>query len=107
MKEYIRGNKYNFIIHHFKIRNKFYFSIEALSKHKLIHSFINNMNCILSEFGISIKNKRIMESEWLVTENEIKNFVKQAKNFLEDKSFRIYVEEQLDLDRVFGEWNKL
>lgn len=107
MKKVINGKKYLFVIYLYKCRNDYCFYIEAVHKQRLVHSFINNLNCILSEFGIEGDDKRAPESQWDSSKKEAIKFFKMAKDFLSDKWFRDYIEKQLNLDRKLGEWNPI
>ena len=108
MKKIIKGKKYNFLVYSFKSGKYFCFYIEAKHKRSLRHSFINNVNCILSGLDITdINDKKMPESQWIVTEKESRDFFIKANDFLIDGNFRNYIEKQLDLDRELGEWNKL
>jgi len=42
-------------------------------------------------------------SQWIISNNEIKNFERTAKESLLNKSFRNYIEEKSDEDRECGE----
>ena len=106
MKKTINGKNYKFLISFVKYRNNFYFEIEAIDSQNKTHSFINNVNCILSQFDVDSDDCEKMESQWEVKEKEGKRFFKQGINFISCRSFREYLEKQLDLDQELGEWNK-
>ena len=108
MKKLINGRNYKFTIHWFNGNDDFCFYIEAKHKRSHRHSFINNVNCILSGLNINdINDNKVSESQWVVTKKEAIKLSHKAYNFLTDDDFREYVERYLDLDREIGEWNKL
>ncbi len=107
MKKTINGEKYNFVINLARYRNNFYFEIEAIDLKNNAHSFINNVNCILSELNIKDNDAKFEESQWEVEEKEGKQFFEKAINFTSSKKFKEYLEKQLDLDQELGEWNKI
>jgi len=100
MKNVIKGQNYNFCI--IADRTKFY--IEAIHTTSLRFSFINNLNTILSEFNISVDDKKVSESQWLVSKRRNKLFFKKATEFLSDKMYRDYIEKKLEEDRECSEW---
>lgn len=100
MKTVIRGKNYNFGI--VADGKKFY--IKALHLASLRFSFINNLNTILSEFNISVDDKRVSESQWIISGKQSDLFFKKAAQFLLNKNCRNYIERKLDEDRECGEW---
>ena len=96
----IKGENYNFCV----VTNRSEFYIKAIHSVSLRFSFINNLNAILSEFNIDIDNKKVSESQWLISERQSKSFFKKAINFLSDKVYRDYIERKLNEDRECGEW---
>lgn len=106
MRRKINGKRYEFIINFFKHRNNFYFEIEATDLQNKTHSFINNLNYVLSELDITINDNEKMESSWKVKEKEGKIFFQKTINFMSDKESLRYLENQLNLDQELGEWNK-
>jgi len=100
MKKIIRGKKYNFYI--VSEGNEFFIKAKCLLLKR--YSFINNLNPILSEFGISGDDDKYYDSWWILSKNEVRKFEKIAKEILSDKLFRNYLEEKLDEDRECGEW---
>ena len=107
MKKIIKGEMYNFVVNCFKCENDFLFYIEAINLQEKTHSFINNLNNILSEFNINMNDKRISESQWILKRKEAKLFFSHAINFLLDIKFKNYIERRLNEDRSLGEWNKI
>ena len=107
MKKSINGRRYRFIVNCFNCSGDFCFYIEAQHKRSHRHSFINNVNCILSGLDVDANSKKFWESQWVVTKRQSEKFVKEAVNFLTEDDFREYVERYLDLDRELGEWNKI
>ena len=107
MKKIINGKDYRFVINCLNSSKDSFFYIEAQHKNTNRHSLINNVNCILSGLCVDTYNKKFWESEWIVSKNEAIKFFKKANNFLEDDSFREYVEKYLNFDRKLGEWNKI
>ncbi len=105
MKKYITGGKYDFIIKCGEIKCNYCFYIEAKHRASFSHSYINNINCILSEFNIDVNDEKVAESQWALTKKEAGEYFIKANNFLNDTYFRKYIEQQLDLDRELGEWN--
>jgi len=107
MRKIINGKRYKFIISLVKHRNNFYFDVEAINLKNKTHSFINNVNYIISGLNVDIDDCDKMESNWEVEESEGKKFFKKAIGFISDNVFRKYLEKQLNLDQELGEWNKL
>lgn len=103
----IRGKHYNFEIVSYDGGHLFCFYIRAICKLTKRTSCINNLNPILSEFGVSQTNPKYVDSMWEVTEKEAKNFAKTAIGFLSNPTFLSYLEEKLDEDRMEGEWEKI
>lgn len=106
MKKIINGKRYNFVISFFKCEDTFCFYIEAIDLQNKTHSFINNLNCILSEFVIEIDDEKVSESQWEVKKSEGKYIFNKAVKFILDKRFREYLEKQLNIDQEIGDWNK-
>lgn len=100
MKITIRGINYDFYI----VANQTEFYIKALHLNFLRFSFINNLNAILSEFGIDVNDKKVSESQWLTPKKQSNLFYKKAVSFLSDVNSRNYIERKLDEDRRYGEW---
>lgn len=107
MKKHIIGKKYDFIVKCIKVKDSYCFYIEAKHRASFSHSYINNVNCVLSEFCVGGNNKKVAESQWVLTKNEAVEYFRKADNFLKDSDFRKYVERQLDYDRELGDWNKV
>jgi len=107
MRKTIKGEEYRFTINHFKDGNVCYFDIETINLQNKTHSFITNLNCILSEFNVDIDNSKKMESQWEIKEKERTIFFKKSVDFISNERFRKYLEKQLNLDQELGEWNKL
>lgn len=100
MKTIIKGQNYNFYVQADGV--KFY--IKALHLTSLRFSFINNLNAVLSEFNISIDDKRVSESQWFIPKKQSGLFFKEATEFLLSDVSRNYIEQKLDEDRKCGEW---
>ena len=100
MRTVIKGQNYNFHV----VANRIRFYIKAIHLVSLRFSFINNLNAILSEFNISIDDKKVSESQWLISKKRGKLFFKKTMKFLSDKTYRGYLEKKLDDDRKYGEW---
>lgn len=107
MKQTIQGGGYEFIINCYKHKGKYCFYIEAISLKKQTHSFINNMNCILSELNTDINNKKTGESQWNISEKKAKLFFTKAIDFISNSNYRNYLEKNLNVDRELGEWNNI
>ncbi len=74
----IQGKKYNFEI----VAENECFCIKAKHKDTRRFSCINNLNIVLSELCSNINNindDRFQDSQWIISNNEIKNFEKTAK----------------------------
>lgn len=84
MKKLIKGKRYNFIVDFSQNKNNFYFSIEAIDLQKETHSFINNLNYILSELQLDEEDPRVADSDWEVTKKEGEKFFLYAADFLND-----------------------
>lgn len=100
MKTVIKGQNYNFCV----VADGWRFYIRALHLASLRSSFINNLNAILSEFNISVNNKKVSESQWVTSERQSCLFFRKATKFLLSKISRDYIERKLDEDRECGEW---
>lgn len=100
MKTIIRGQNYNFYV----IADGMKFYIKALHLASLRFSFINNLNEVLSEFDISVDDKKVSESQWLISKKQSGLFFEKAKNFLLNENNRGYIERKLNEDREYGEW---
>ena len=96
------GNEYNLFIVSDKVKNIFF--IKALHKKTKRYSSINNLNYILPELNINTTNQKSSDSQWELSRKEINNFVKKITNPLGNKKFLEYLENQLNLDRIYGEW---
>ncbi len=103
MKTIIKGRNYNFCV----VADGIEFCIKALDLTSSRFSFINNLNVILSEFGVDIDDARVSESRWVVSKKQGKLFFKKAVNFLSDKVYRSYLERKLDEDKECGEWENI
>lgn len=100
LKTIIKGQNYNFYI----IADGAEFYIEAIHLVSLRFSFINNLNTVLSELNIDVYDKKVSESQWLVSKRQSRLFFKKAINFLSGKNYCDYIERKLDKDRECGEW---
>jgi len=100
MKNIIKGQNYNFSI----VVDGMKFYIKVLHLASLRFSFINNLNAVLSEFNISLDDKRVSESQWLTSKKQSSLFFRKAMKFLSSKNSRDYIEKKLDEDRECGEW---
>lgn len=107
MKKEMNGKRYYFEITSELAENKCAFFIKVKYKSSNRYSYINNLNCILSEFSINIDNPLVSESQWHLAKEKSKLFMKKANNFLSDEKFVEYIEKQLDLDRASGEWENV
>lgn len=107
MKKRIIGKKYDFVVNCIKAKDNYCFFIEARHRASFSHSYINNVNCILSEFRVDENNKNVAESQWVLTKKESVKCFRKANDFLKASDFRKYVEQQLDYDRELGRWNKI
>ena len=81
---------------------KFY--IKALHLASSRFSFINNLNAVLSEFDISVDDKKVSESQWLISKKQSGLFFEKAKKFLLSENNSGYIERKLNEDRECGEW---
>lgn len=107
MSRRIQGRDYNFEIVSYNGGYLFCFYIRAICKFTKRTSCINNLNPVLSEFGISQTNPKYVDSMWEVTEKEAKRFVKTAIGFISNPTFLSYLEGKLDEDRMEGEWERI
>lgn len=103
MKTVIKGQNYNFCV----VANEVQFYIEATHLASLRYSFINNLNTVLSEFNISMDDKKVSDSQWITSKRQSKLFFRKAKGLLSHKDYRDYVEKKLDEDRKCGEWENI
>jgi len=100
MKTIIKGQNYNFCV----VADGLRFYIEAIHLFSSRFSFINNLNVVLSEFGVKIDDKRVSESQWATSKRKSSVFFKKATEFLLNDSSRNYIEKKLDEDRECDEW---
>lgn len=107
MKKFIKGKRYNFIVEFSSIQSNYYFSIEAIDLKRKTHSFINNLNYILSELQLEEEDPRVADSDWEVSKKEGERFFLDADDFLNGEMNIMYLENQLDLDQELGEWNRI
>jgi len=103
MKAIIKGRNYNFCV----VAKRVQFYIEAIHLVSSKHSFINNLNTVLSEFNISMDDKKVSDSQWITSKRQGKLFFEKAIEFLLNKVHRDYVEKRLDEDRQYGEWENI
>lgn len=104
----IEGEKYNYEIASENEDEDLCFFMKAIHKLTGRYSCINNLNAILSEFNIGIDDPKNEDSMWVLTKEDARHLEKTAKQFLSDPLFRDYLEEQLEEDRMSGEWeNKI
>jgi len=100
----IEGEKYSFNIISQREETNYHFSLRANSKSSGRTSCINNLNAVLSEFGIEMGDPKVTDSQWTVTRKEARRYVDTATQFLLDSAFLDYLEKRLDEDRMLGEW---
>ncbi len=103
MKTIVIGNNYKFYI----VSDGIKFYIEALQLTTSRYSYINNLNAILSEFDIGIDDKKVSDSQWLVSLRQSYMFFEKASRILSNKNSRNHIEKMLDEDRKCGEWENL
>mgnify|MGYP001573200988 CR=1 FL=1 len=96
------GQNYRVFVVFDEIKKTFF--IKALHKKTKGHSFITNLNCILSQFDINMEADNLLESSWELLDKNVNLFVSKSIHFLKDKSFLDHLEKQLDIDRSCGEW---
>jgi len=100
----VQGKKYDFKVVAKYEPPAFCFFIEAECRATGRFSCINNLNTVLSAFNIKIDGPKAAESMWVVTKDEIDDFIDTAREFLSDSYFLNYLERRLDEDRMEGEW---
>lgn len=100
MKTIIKGQNYNFCV----VADRFGFYIKALHLASSRFSFINNLNAVLSEFNIDTDDKKVSESQWIISEKQNGFFFQKAIKLLWNKNSRDYIERKLNEDRKCGEW---
>jgi len=98
MEKIIDGKKYSFHV----VNDGQKFFIKAICKMSGRYSCINNINAILSELKISQDNFHYYDSKWVTDKSH--HFYKNTINLLSDKSSLGYIEDKLDEDRFYGEW---
>lgn len=102
MEKVIGGRKYDFYI----VGTGRRFFIKAVCKTSGRYSCINNPNAIISELKITQNDFKYYDSMW--TTKNAYNFYRKIVSFLSDKFSLEYVEDKLDEDRLYGEWeNKI
>jgi len=99
------GQKYEYLIDA-DFRNSFF---EIHSKHikTNVVSTITNLNFILSEFE-SYYNQydKVDETTWVIKDfNNLEKLWEKTNETFENDDFIIYLEKQLDIDRLYGGWN--
>ncbi len=87
--------------------DEFDFFIKAQHIASRRFSYINNLNLMLSEFGIHSDDPRSAESQWTVSKRELKTLTNKTKIMFSDINFVEYIEKQLDYDRAEGEWENI
>lgn len=100
MKIAIKGQGYNFCI----VADEIQFYIKAMHPASSRFSFINNLNAILSVLNIDVDDRKVSESQWLVSKKQSRFFFERATDFLSNKDSRDFIEKRLDEDRQSGEW---
>jgi len=103
MKKIIKSKIYNFEI----IAKNGYFAVKAKHKPTGRFSYINNLNTILAELGINITDNKHQDSSWFLSKKEVRKLRELSEELLSDKSFRNYIEQKLDEDRKYGEWENI
>ncbi len=103
----IQGGKYSFGIFSEKEEQDCCFFVRAIAKPSRKSSCINNLNAMLSEFGIDIEDPRFADSQWVVSKEKAQQFSDIATEALSNRSFLEYIERQLDEDRSLGEWENV
>jgi len=100
MKTLIKGQNYDFSM----VSDKTRFYIKATHLASLRYSFINNLNAVLSEFNIGVDDKKVSESQWIVSRKQSNSLFKKANQFLLNQGNRSHIERKLNEDRKCGEW---
>jgi len=107
MIEQINGNRYNFELSFDETQKEVLFIIRAICKSSGRYSSINNLNAVLTWFGIETVSPKYEDSTWIITRSEALKFFKGIKHFLGSSYFLSYLENKLDEDRVYGEWENV
>ena len=100
----IEGEKYNFNVVLHREGGNYHYFLNATSKFTGRTSCINNLNAVLSEFGVDMDDPKVTGSPWLIAREEVQYYIDTATQFLFDRVFLDYLEERLDEDRMLGEW---
>jgi hypothetical protein len=100
----IDGKRYRFEIAITNHRKLCGFSITAIDKKSLRYSSINNLNAILSLFGIEHISPRYEDSKWPLHRSEAERHSRVMADALGNEDYLLYLEEKLDEDRFHGEW---
>ena len=103
----IEGGKYSFNILLQREGGNYHFRLKATSKFTGRTSCINNLNAVLSEFGVDMDDPKVVDSSWIVVREEAQYYMDTATQFLFDRVFLDYLEERLDEDRMLGEWENV
>jgi len=110
----IEGHRYYFeIFSEDSVKNQeVEFYIRAICKSTKRTSCINNLNEILSllfddDVEHYLDDLRYVDSFWVVSKSEAEKFTKIALKYLPNPSFLNYLENKLDKDRDYGEWENI
>ncbi|TAK63494.1 MAG: hypothetical protein EPO24_04205 [Bacteroidetes bacterium] len=101
------GFRYSFEVESQPYKDKFAFTITAIHKESRRYSRINTLNQVLAEFEIKADNPRAVESEWLLTKRESRDFMKIANYMFSDNKYLWSFESILDEIRKSGEWENI
>ncbi len=107
MTQQFAGSRYNFLLTSENSTDATYFSIRAICRSTNRTSSINNLNSILGELGVDQEDERVENSDWHLSKNQARKFIRKAADFLSSESYVQYLERDLDDDRRCGEWANL
>jgi hypothetical protein len=92
----------------------YFWTFRAINKRSKRYSGINNLNTVLSfllsdeEYENGEESGRFEDtSGWDLEEEESNRFTETIKSILHDKESLLYLEDKLDEDRNYGEWENV
>lgn len=107
MKRRLEGRKYFFDVTLEEGGNISLFEIKAICKTTRRFSCINNLNVVLAELGVDSSNQDYDDSSWTIDIRIATRCFETANSFLSDSQFLPYIENCLDEDRSYGEWENV
>ncbi len=98
------GEHYFFEIESIPIAQGIVFGITAIDRISGKKSQINDLNSILSAFGVDEDDPRMEDKDWLSSSEKILDLELTAGQIFRDRWWLGKIESELDEDRREGEW---